>query len=97
MGISDLEQLRYKFDTKKAEGILSVMQKVRADLQSQLTFEKQTLSSFEHLSPSTRTNVGIDKFNELVSLFLYRFDTTCINHCLETIKVSMLSDKIIRE
>jgi hypothetical protein len=86
-----------EIDTKDVAEIVSNWQQVRDELRTQIALNVFNPSRVKHLIPTTEMGMGRDELGELVSLFFHLFDTTCVNHCLKGLKVSVLPDKIIWE
>jgi len=96
MQVNELK-VKIDVDTKGVSNILDAMLSVRKDLQTQFSLDIFGASLFQHFIPVPESGMSRNKFREiLLADFLQVFDSACINHCLECLKVRVLMKEAVR-
>ena len=90
-------KVKVDIDTNDANETLTIMQLIREELRIKLVLNIFSMGRFCHFFPRAESSVGSDKFRELFIIdFLQIFDATFVKHCLESLKVSVFPNEIVR-
>lgn len=90
-------EVKIGIDTKSVNDTLAIMQLVRKELEAQLAFSIFSNSHLYHFFPSAEFSMSRKKIRELfIANFLQIFDATCVNHCLEGLKVRVFPNEVVR-